>query len=84
MIADPEYAEDHFATVFADQDDFDPAQSNDEQRVAGIMLEEDDASAGIELFSGQLTEALKLGPIQTAEQRDGRQEIARGCRHSRQ
>ena len=35
MLADAEHAENDFAAVFADEDDFDAALADDEQRVAG-------------------------------------------------
>src|SRR5437868_5670006 len=78
MLAHAEYAEDDFASVFADQDDLDATLAHHEQRIAGVVLEEDDTSAWVELFAGEIGEALELNLVQSAEQRDGGQEV--GCR----
>src|SRR5436190_16018623 len=81
MLAHPEYAEDDFAPVFADQDDLDATLSHHEQRLAGVVLEEDDTPAWIELLAGEIGEALELNLVQSAEQRDSGQEV--GCRGRR-
>ena len=75
MLADAEHAEDHLASVLADEHDFDAALADDEQRVAGIVLEQDDAAARIELLARQLAEALELDPVEAAEERHRRQEV---------
>jgi hypothetical protein len=58
MVADAQHAEDDLASVFANEDDLDSALSNDEQRVAGIVFEQNDASARIEFFARHFAEAL--------------------------
>ena len=76
MLADAEHAEDDLASVLADEHDFDTALADDEQRIAGIVLEEDDAAARIELLARELAEALELGSVEAAEQRHRRRKSA--------
>ena len=78
MLAHAEHTEDDLSSVLANQDDLDASLADHEQRIAWIVFEEDDASAGIEFFAGEIGEALKLNLVQPAEERDSGQEV--GCR----
>ena len=80
MLAHAEHAEDHFASVLTDEDDLDAALPDDEQRVAGIVLEQDDAAARIEFLARQLAEALELDSVEAAEQRHRCQKVGCGGR----
>ena len=77
MLAHAEHAEDDLASVFADEDDLDSALADDEQRVAGIVLEENDASARIEFLARELAEALELDSVEAAEERHRGEKV--GC-----
>ena len=67
MLADTQNSEDHLASVLADEHDFHAPLADDEQRVARVVLEQDDAAPRIELLAGQLAEALELDSVQAAE-----------------
>ena len=75
VLADAEHAEDHFAPVFADEHDLDASLPDDEEGVARVVLEQDDAAARIEPFARQLGEALELGAIEPVEQRHRREKV---------
>ena len=77
MVAHAEHAEDDFASVFADEHDFHASLSHDEQRVAGVVLEQDDAAARIELLAREVAEALQLGAVKAAEERHRREKVGR-------
>src|SRR5436190_1244604 len=74
-VEEDEPAENDLAPVFTDEHDFDTARPDDEQRVAGIVLEEDDATLRIELLTGDVGKALQLDAIESTEELDGRQEV---------
>ena len=79
MFTDAEHAEDHLASVLANEDDFDSSLPDDEQRVARIILEEDDTPAGIEFLASHVAKTLQFCAIEPAEERDRPKEIG-GCR----
>src|SRR6478672_4339473 len=80
-----EHAQDHFAPVLPDQDDLDASRAQDEQRVAGVVLEEDDAPLRVGALAGEVSELLDLVTLEPAEQRHGGEEIGglgdQFCRH---
>src|SRR5207302_8324498 len=67
------------AAVLADEDDLDLAGGDDEQGVAGIVLEQDDGVLGIGAVPGDLQDPLQLGRGELAEQGDFLED--RGCGH---
>ncbi len=69
VLANAEHAENHFAPVFTDEHDLDASLADDEEGVAGVVLEQDDAAARIESFARQVGEPLELGSVEPAEQR---------------
>ena len=77
MVAHAEHAENDFASVFPDEHDFDASLSYDKEGVAGVVLEQNDASARIELLAGEVAEPLELDAVKAAEQRHRRQEVGR-------
>ena len=54
VLADAEHAEDDLAPVFTDEHDLDASLAHDEQRVAGIVLEENDAALRVRLSRASL------------------------------
>ena len=71
VLTDTEDAEDDLATIFADEYDLDASVPHDEQRVAGIVLEDDDAALRIVTLARDFRESLKLVAANAGEQRDG-------------
>src|SRR4051812_33631523 len=60
VLADAKDAEDDLASVFTDEHDLHASAAYDEQRVARIVLEENDAAARIGALPRQLGENLQL------------------------
>src|SRR6476620_10931822 len=75
MLARPEHTEDDFASVFTHQHDLDATITDDEQRIARIILEQNDAALRIALLARQLREALQLGVLELGEERNCPQEV---------
>ena len=75
VIADAEDSENDLAPILADQDDFHASGADDEQRVTGIVLEENDAPLGIAPFAGDFGELGELGGVEATEQGDGGEEV---------
>lgn len=63
MLSDAEDTKDHFASVFADENHFDPSLADDEEGVAGIVLEEDNTSSRIEFLAGHVSKPLEFSAI---------------------
>src|ERR1019366_3117195 len=75
MFADAEDSEDDFAAVFGDEHNLHAALTDDEQRVAGIILEENDAPLRVALLAHQLPEMGELGGVERLEEGDGNEKI---------
>src|SRR5262249_33149486 len=75
MLADPKHAENHLAAVLADEHDLHASLPHDEQRVAGIVLEQDHAAARIKPFARQVGKPLELGSIKSVEQLHCREKV---------
>src|SRR4051812_26111942 len=82
VLTHTEHAEDDFAPVLADENDFHPALADNEQGIAGIVLEQNHAAARIELFAREFGKALQLRAIQSIEKRNGRDEVGSRCRQN--
>jgi hypothetical protein len=81
VLAHTQNAQDDFASVFADEDDFDATLTDDEQGVTGIVLEDNHAPLGIRFLTGELGEANQLGFFELGEEWNGPEEV--GCFHAR-
>src|ERR1035437_1957878 len=75
MLADAEDSENDFAAILGDEHDLDAARANDEQRVAGIILEENDAPLRVALLAHQLPEIGELCAVKRLEEGDGGEKI---------
>ena len=64
VFAHAEYAENHFASVFGDEHDFHTTGAHDEQRIARIVFEQDDAPFWIALLAHELAEMRELGGVE--------------------
>src|SRR5215216_1882454 len=75
MLAGSKHAEDDFSAILADQHDLDPPIADDEQGIARIVLEQNDAAFRIALLARQLREALQLGVVELGEEWNCPQEV---------
>ena len=75
MLAQTEHAEDDLASVLADEHDLHAPVADDEQGIARIVLEQNDAALRIALLARQLGEALQLGVVELGEERNRPQEV---------
>ena len=75
VLTDAEHTKDHLAPVFGHQDDLDPARPDDEQRVARVVLEQDDTAFGVLFFPRELRKPTELIGSDPAEQRNRGEEI---------
>src|SRR6185503_14286855 len=83
MLAHPEYAEDDFAPILADEYDLHAPLTNDEEGIARVVLEQNHAAARIELLARQLGETFELDAIESGEERDRGEEVGGGCLQDR-
>src|SRR5262249_41327506 len=75
MLAHTEHAEDDFAAVLADEDDFDPALADDKERIARVILEQDDATFRVIFLSRYFGKALELRGWDLPEQGNCGEEV---------
>src|SRR6185503_3453387 len=75
VLARAQDAENHLAAILAHEHDFHATVAHDEQRIAGIILEQDDAALWIALFARQLSKALQLGILELGKKRNRPQEV---------
>ena len=73
-----EDGENDLAAIFADQDDFDLTFRDDVQRVAGIVLEQDDGVFGIRTVARDFNHPLQVDGCKLAEERDLLQHVRGG------
>ena len=58
MVAHAQHTKDDLPAILTDQNDFDPPMPDNEQRIAGIVLEQNDASARVKLLASEISESL--------------------------
>src|SRR6185437_6525251 len=68
MRAWSQQAEDHLAAILTNEDDLHPPVPDDEERVARIILEENDAAPGVRPLARQLGKARDFRGIQSTQQ----------------
>ncbi len=73
--ADAENGEDHLTSIVADEHHLHAPLAHHEERVARVILEQDDAAARIGALARQLGEARELGLVEPAQEGDGAQEV---------
>src|SRR5687768_9540993 len=71
VFADAEYAQDDLSSILTDEHDLDASVSHDEQRVAGIVLEHNDAALRVVALPSDFRESLELIAANAGEKRDG-------------
>ena len=76
-LAFAEHGENDFAPVFADEDDLDLSFRDDIERVAGIVLEQDDGVLGVGTVAGDFHHPLQVCGGELAEQGNLLQHIGR-------
>src|SRR5262249_10092468 len=75
MLTGAQDAENDLAAVLAHEHDLHTTVANDEQGVARVVLEQNDAALRIALLARQLREALQLGVLELGEERNRPQEV---------
>src|SRR5256885_10124058 len=80
MVANAEHAKNDFAAVVANEHDLHATLAHNEQRVARIVFEQNDAAARITLLARGLSEPLKNARVESLEEGDGDKELRVGHR----